>query len=169
LQASIAADDAAIVTAQTQLDCTTITAPNDGRIGVRQLDPGNLVRASDAGPIATLVTVRPSAVLFTLPAQVLDDVRSAMALGPIEVTAFHQDNRRALSNGTLLLIDNLVNQVSGTIHLKAMFANDDERLWPGDFVNARLLLETRGNALIVPSGEVQRGPQGLFAWVIPAE
>ena len=166
LQASIAADDAAIATAQTQLDYTTIAAPNDGRIGVRQVDPGNLVRASDAGPIATVVTVRPSAVLFTLPARALDDVRRAMARGPVEVTAFDEDNRKALSTGTLLLVDNIVNQASATIRLKAMFANDDERLWPGDFVNARLLLETRSNALVVPSSAVQRGPQGLFAWVV---
>jgi multidrug efflux system membrane fusion protein len=166
LQASIAANDAAIATAQTQLEYTTIIAPNDGRIGVRQVDPGNLVRASDAGPIATVVTVRPSAVLFTLPARDLDDVRLAMARGPVEVTAFDEDNRRALSTGTLLLIDNLVNQASGTIRLKAMFANDDDRLWPGNFVNAHLLLETRSNALVVPSSAVQRGPQGLFAWVV---
>ena len=166
MQASIDADDAAIATAQTQLDYTTITAPNDGRIGVRQVDPGNLVRASDSGAIATLVTVRPSAVVFTLPARDLDDVRRAMASGPVEVTAFDEDNRRALSTGTLLLVDNLVNQASGTIRLKAMFANDDERLWPGDFVNARLLLETRSNALVVPSSAVQRGPQGLFAWIV---
>ena len=166
LQASIAADDAAIATAQTQLDYTTIAAPNDGRIGVRQVDPGNLVRASDAGPIATVVTVRPSAVLFTLPARALDDVRRAMARGPVEVTAFDEDNRKALSTGTLLLVDNIVNQASATIRLKAMFANDDERLWPGDFVNGRLLLETRSNALVVPSSAVQRGPQGLFAWVV---
>jgi membrane fusion protein, multidrug efflux system len=166
LKASIAADDAAIDTAQTQLDYTTITAPNDGRIGVRQVDPGNLVRASDGSSIATLVTVRPSAVLFTLPARALEDVRNAMASGPVEVTAFDQDNRRALSRGTLLLIDNLINPSSATIRLKAMFANDDERLWPGDFVNARLLLETRSNALVVPSSAVQRGPQGLFAWVV---
>ena len=166
LQASIAADDAAIATAQTQLDYTTIAAPNDGRIGVRQVDPGNLVRASDAGPIATVVTVRPSAVLFTLPARALDDVRRAMARGPVEVTAFDEDNRKALSTGTLLLVDNIVNQASATIRLKAMFANDDERLWPGDFVNARLLIETRSNALVVPSSAVQRGPQGLFAWVV---
>ena len=166
MQASIAADDAAIATAQTQLDYTTITAPNDGRIGVRQVDPGNLVRASDAGAIATLATVRPSAVVFTLPARDLDGVRRAMASGPVEVTAFDEDNRRALSTGTLLLVDNLVNQASATIRLKAMFANDDERLWPGDFVNARLLLETRSNALVVPSSVVQRGAQGLFTWVV---
>ncbi|HEY7296875.1 MAG TPA: efflux RND transporter periplasmic adaptor subunit [Xanthobacteraceae bacterium] len=166
LQASIAADDAAIATAQTQLDYTTITAPNDGRIGIRQVDPGNLIHANDAASIATLVTTRPSAVVFTLPARELDDVRRAMDRGQVEVTAFDQDNLHALSKGTLLLVDNLVNQASGTIRLKAMFANKDERLWPGDFVNARLLLETRSNALVVPASAVQRGPQGLFAWVI---
>jgi membrane fusion protein, multidrug efflux system len=166
LKASIEADDAAIATAQTQLDYTTITAPSDGRIGVRQVDPGNLIRASDTGAIATLVLVRPSAVSFTLPARVLNDVREAMARGPVEVTAFDQDNRRVLGNGTLLLIDNLINQAAATIRLKAMFPNDDESLWPGDFVNARLLLEIRKNALVIPSGAVQRGPQGLFAWVV---
>lgn len=166
LKASIAADDAAIATAQTQLDYTTITAPNDGRIGVRQVDPGNIVRASDIGVIATLVLVRPSAVLFTLPARVLEDVRDSMARGPVEVTAFDPDNRRVLSTGALLLIDNLINQAAATIRLKAMFANEDERLWPGDFVNARVLLEIRSNVLVVPSSTVQRGPQGLFAWVV---
>ena len=166
LKASIDADDAAIATTQTQLDYTSITAPSDGRIGVRQVDPGNLVRASDAGAIATLVLVRPSAVLFTLPARVLGNVREAMARGPVEVTAFDQDNRRVLSTGTLLLVDNLINQATATIRLKAMFANEDERLWPGDFVNARVLLETRSNAVVVPSSAVQRGPQGLFAWVV---
>jgi multidrug efflux system membrane fusion protein len=166
LKASIAADDAAIATAQTQLDYTTITAPNDGRIGMRQVDPGNLVRASDSDPITTLVTLRPSAVLFTLPARELDDVRSAMSRGHVDVTAFDQDNQHALGTGTLLLVDNLVNQASATIRLKAMFANEDERLWPGDFVNARVLIETRRNALVVPSSAVQRGPQGLFAWVV---
>ena len=166
LKASISADEAAIATAQTQLEYTTITAPSDGRIGVRQVDPGNLVRASDLGAIATLVQVRPSAVLFTLPARVLEDIRDALVRGPVEVTAFDQDNRRTLSKGTLLLVDNLINQTTATIRLKAMFANEDERLWPGDFVNARLLLETRNNVLVVPSSTVQRGPQGLFAWVV---
>jgi multidrug efflux system membrane fusion protein len=166
LKASIAADDAATATAQTQLDYATITAPSDGRIGVRQVDPGNLVRPSDAGAIATLVSVRPSAVMFTLPARALGDVRNAMARGPVEVTAFDQDNLRALSTGTLLLVDNLISQAASTIRLKAMFANDDEQLWPGDFVNARLLVETRSNVLVVPSSAVQRGPQGLFAWVV---
>jgi multidrug efflux system membrane fusion protein len=166
LTAAIAADNAAIDTAQTQLDYTTITAPSDGRIGVRLVDPGNLVRASDQGSIATLTRLQPISVLFTLPSRALDDVRDAMARGPVEVTAFDRDNARALSTGTLLLVDNLIDQTTATIRLKATFENKDERLWPGEFVNARLLIETRKDVLTVPSAAVQRGPQGLLAWVI---
>src|SRR5262249_56563117 len=102
-RASIAADEAMIQTAQTNLDYTTITAPSDGRMGVRLVDPGNIVHANDQGALATLVLTRPSALLFTLPARTLDDIRAAMARGPVEVTAFDQDNRRALAAGTLLL------------------------------------------------------------------
>jgi multidrug efflux system membrane fusion protein len=166
LKAAIAADSAAIDTAQTQLDYTTITAPSEGRIGVRLVDPGNLVRASDQGSIATLTRLQPISVLFTLPSRALDDVRDAMARGPVEVTAFDRDNARALGTGTLLLVDNLIDQATATIRLKAIFENKDERLWPGEFVNARLLLESRKDALTVPSSAVQRGPQGLLAWVV---
>ncbi len=169
LIASINADDAAIETAQTQLDYTLITAPSDGRMGVRSIDPGNIVRASDSAPIATLTLTRPAAVLFTLSARFLNDVREAMARGPVEVTAFSQDNTRALSRGTLLLIDNFVDQASATMRLKAVFANEDERLWPGDFVNARVLLEVRRDAVAIPSAAVQRGPQGIFTWVVTPE
>jgi multidrug efflux system membrane fusion protein len=105
-------------------------------------------------------------VLFTLPARALDDVRDAMARGTVEVIAFDQDNRRALSTGKLLLIDNIIDQTTATIRLKAMFPNQDERLWPGDFVNARVLLDTRSNVLVIPPAAVQRGPQGLFTWVV---
>jgi membrane fusion protein, multidrug efflux system len=169
LKASVDADQAAIQTAQTQLDYTTITAPSDGRIGVRLVDPGNIVHASDQGALATLVLTRPSAVLFTLPARFLDDVRDALARGPVEVTAFDQDNRRELATGKLLLIDNLIDQATATIRLKAMFPNDDDRLWPGEFVNARVLLEIRSGVVAVPSSAVQRGPQGLFAWVVTTD
>ena len=168
LKASIEADEASIETAKTQLDYATIIAPSDGRIGVRAVDPGNIVRASDARSIALLVRTRPSAVLFTLPAHHLDDVRDALTLGPVEVTAFDQENRRKLSTGELLLIDNVIDQTTSTIRLKAIFANDDERLWPGEFVNARVQVETRRNVLAVPSSAVQRGPQGLYAWVVTA-
>jgi len=166
LRASIAADEAMIQTAQTNLDYTTITAPSDGRMGVRLVDPGNIVHANDQGALATLVLTRPSAVLFTLPARTLDDIRAAMARGPVEVTAFDQDNRRALAAGTLLLVDNIIDQASATIRLKAMFPNDDDKLWPGEFVNARVLLETRSNAVVVPSAAIQRGPNGLFIWTV---
>lgn len=166
LKGSVVADEAAIETAQTQLDYTAIRSPSDGRIGVRLVDPGNLVHASDVRSIATVVLTQPAAVMFTLPMQVLDDARDALARGPVEVTALDQNNRRQLSTGTLLLIDNIIDQATATLRLKAMFANTDERLWPGEFVNARVLFETRKNVIAVPSTVVQRGAQGLFAWVV---
>jgi membrane fusion protein, multidrug efflux system len=166
LIASIDADQAAIETAQTQLDYTSIVAPSDGRMGVRLIDPGNIVHASDSSPIATLTLTKPAAVLFTLSARSLNDVRDAIARGPVEVTALSQDNRRTLGKGTLLLIDNMVDQASATMRLKAMFDNQDEQLWPGDFVNARVSLEVRRDALTVPSAAVQRGPDGIFTWVV---
>jgi membrane fusion protein, multidrug efflux system len=169
LKATIDADLAAIESAQTQLDYTTIQATSDGRIGVRSVDPGNIVHASDAGSIATLVSTQPMTVLFTLPARSLDDVRQAMAAGTIDVTAYDQDNQKVLSTGKLMMVDNVIDQTTAMFRLKATFANADERLWPGEFVNARLLLETRSNVIAVPSTAVQRGPQGLFAWVVTAD
>lgn len=166
LKAAILADEALIETAQAQFDYTTIIAPSDGRIGMRLVDPGNMVRASASKSLATLVLTQPSAVVFTLPAVGLDDVRAAMRRGPIEVTAFDQDNRVALSTGKLLLIDNTIDQATATIRLKAMFANEGDTLWPGQFVNARLLVDTRRNALAVPAAAIQRGPQGLLAWIV---
>ena len=166
LTASINADDAAIEAAQTQLDYTVIAAPSDGRMGVRNIDPGNIVHASDSAAIATLTLIKPAAVLFTLSARYLQDVREAMARGPVEVTAFSQDNTRVLSKGTLLLIDNFVDQASATMRLKAVFANEDENLWPGDFVNARVLVEVRRDVLVIPAPAIQRGPDGIFTWVV---
>ncbi len=166
LVASISADEAMIETAQTNLDYTSIVAPSDGRMGVRNIDPGNIVHAADPAAIATLTLTRPAAVLFTLSSRALNDVREAMAHGPVEVTAFSQDNTRALSTGTLLLIDNFVDQASATMRLKAMFANADDALWPGDFVNARVLIEVRKDVLAIPSPAIQRGPDGVFAWVV---
>src|SRR5260370_9370121 len=118
--------------------------------------------------LSTRVLSRPAAVLFTLSARFLNDVREAMAHGPVEVTAFSQDNTRVLSRGTLLLIDNFVDQASATMRLKAMFANEDERLWPGDFVNARVSLDVRRNVVTIPSVAIQRGPDGIFTWVVTA-
>jgi membrane fusion protein, multidrug efflux system len=164
--ASVDADKAAIDTAQTNLDYTSVVAPSDGRMGVRLIDPGNIVRASDSKAIGTLTLTQPSAVLFTLSARSLDDVREAMERGPVEVTAFSQDNKRELAKGTLLLIDNIVDQASATMRLKAMFANEHDELWPGDFVNARLFLKVLPHALTVPAAAVLTGPDGLLAWVV---
>ena len=101
-----------------------------------------------------------------MPARHLDDVRDALTRGPVEVTAFDQDNRRTLSMGELLLIDNVIDQTTGTIKIKATFANDQRSLWPGQFVNARLLVDTRRNGVAVPAAVVQRGPQGTYAFII---
>ncbi len=169
LKAAIDADEASIEAARTNLDFTSIKAPSEGRVGVRQIDPGNLVHASDPRAIASLVLTQPSAVLFTLPAQVLDDVRDAMRRGPVEVTALDQDNKRVLSTGSLLLIDNAIDQSTATLRLKAMFANKDERLWPGEFVNARVLLDTRRDVVAVPTEAIQRGEPGLYVWVVNAD
>ena len=172
LKAAIAADDAAIETAQTQLDYTTIRAPSSGRVGIRQIDPGNVLRLSNAissaTPITTLVVTRPSAVVFTLPASNLDEVRATIMRGPVEVTALDQENAHVLSRGKLLLIDNSVDASTGTIRLKAMFDNADDRLYPGQFVNARVLVAIERNALTIPISAVQRGPKGAFAWVVAA-
>ncbi|MFZ2069030.1 MAG: efflux RND transporter periplasmic adaptor subunit [Xanthobacteraceae bacterium] len=168
-KASIAADRAAIETAQTNLDYTNIVASTAGRMGVRMVDPGNIVHANDSGAIAVLTQTQPAAVLFTLPAQTLDDVRASTARGTVEVAAFDRDNVRLLSEGKLSTIDNLIDQTTATYRLKATFANDDEKLWPGEFVNARLLLEIRKNVVVIPSLAVQRGPNGLFAWVVKTD
>jgi membrane fusion protein, multidrug efflux system len=164
--ALVDADRAAIETAQTNLDYTSIVAPSDGHMGVRMIDPGNVVHASDSAPIGMLTLTKPAAVIFTLSARFLDDVRSAMMRGPVEVTAFSQDNRRTMGKGTLLLIDNTVDQASATMRLKAMFANEDDQLWPGDFVNARVSLDVLRDALSVPSAAIQVGPDGKFAWIV---
>lgn len=168
-KASIAADDAAIETAQTNLDYTAIVATNDGRMGVRMVDPGNIVHANDQGAIAILTQTEPITVTFTLPAQTLDDIRGALKRGAVEVAAYDRDNVRLLSSGTLSTIDNLIDPATATYRLKATFKNDDERLWPGEFVNVRLLVDTRKDVVVIPPLAVQRGPHGLFTWVVKAD
>ena len=165
-KASIDADIAAIETAQTNLDYTNIAATTDGRMGVRMVDPGNIVHASDQTAIAILTQTEPAVVVLTLPAQTLDDVREAMARGDVQVAAYDRDNVRLLSMGKLTTIDNLIDQTTATYRLKAIFGNEDEKLWPGEFVNARLLLETRKDVIVIPPAAVQHGPHGLFAWVV---
>jgi membrane fusion protein, multidrug efflux system len=174
-KAAIDADVAAIETAQTNLDYTDIKATTDGRMGMRMVDPGNIVHASDQGAIAILTQTEPAVVTFTLPAQTLDDIREAMkqsrgiqdgVQGSVQVLAYDRDNVRLLSTGELSMVDNLIDQTTATYRLKATFSNEDEKLWPGEFVNARLLLQTRKNVVVIPPVAVQRGPHGLFTWVV---
>jgi membrane fusion protein, multidrug efflux system len=169
LKASIVADDGAIESAQTQLDYTIITAPTDGRVGVRQVDAGNIVHASDQASLVVLTQNQPSTALFTLPARLLEDVRDAMKRGSVEVLAYDQDDKRLLSKGSLLLVDNIIDQATATIRLKAIFANEDDALWSGEFVNIHVLLDTKHDVLTIPSIAVQRGPDGLYAWVVTGQ
>jgi membrane fusion protein, multidrug efflux system len=166
LKATIASDQAGIENAETQLSYATITAPIDGRVGFRLVDAGNIVHAGDQTPITVLTGLTPTMVIFTLPQRNLPAVQDAMAKGEVQVTALDQDNTHELGQGKLLLIDNQIDQTTSTIRLKASFPNKDERLWPGEFVHARVLIETLKDAVTIPSAAVQRNPQGLLAWVI---
>src|SRR5262245_7873926 len=166
LKATIDADQAAIESAQTQLSYTTITAPFDGRVGFRQVDVGNIIHANDTNPLTVLTQIRPSIAVFTLPQKDLADVREAMLQGSVPVIAMDQDNTRQLAQGELMLVDNQIDQTTSTIRLKARFANDDDRLWPGEFVRLRVHANTRDGAVTIPPTALQRGPQGLYAWVI---
>jgi membrane fusion protein, multidrug efflux system len=166
LKAGIAADRAAIEAAQTQLDYTTITAPIDGRVGIRQVDLGRIIHANDQMPLVVLTQTQPATVIFTLPESMLEPLRAAMAKGPVQVGAYDQDNVAQLGTGQVLLIDAIIDQATATIRVKAVFPNEDERLWPGAFVNARVLMETQRNVVAIPSAAVQRSQKGLFAWVV---
>ena len=166
LKATIEADQAAIESVETQLSYATIVAPIDGNVGFRQVDAGNIVHAADQIPITMLTQIKPAMAVFTLPQRDLGPVREAMVKGSVLVLAFDQDNTHQLATGTLLLIDNQIDQTTSTIRLKASFPNEDERLWPGEFVRTRVLVETLKQAATIPSDAVQRSAQGPFAWVI---
>ncbi len=165
-EAQIRADEAAIEAVQVQLNYTTITAPISGRIGLRNVDQGNVVRASDQSGIATITQIQPIAVLFTLPEKQLQAVLAAQAQGPVKVEAQDREGRRVLDTGKLSVVDNLIDTGTGTIRLKAEMPNDPQKLWPGQFVNVRLLSTIRRGATTVPATVVQRGPQGTYAYVI---
>jgi multidrug efflux system membrane fusion protein len=162
-QKSKAAADAA----QVNLDYCSIKSPIDGRIGIRQVDVGNVVHAADQNGIVVITQVRPISVIFTLPEQSLQEVtRQGGEQGGLKVSAFDRGNTTLLGEGTLAVVDNEIDQATGTIKLKATFPNDDLKLWPGKFVNARLILTTKKGATVIPASVVQRGPQGTYAYVI---
>ncbi len=169
LNATIASDQAGVENAETQLSYATITAPITGRVGFRQVDAGNIVHAGDQIPITVLTNLTPTMVVLTLPQRDLASVQDAMAKGEVAVIAMDQDNVHELGKGKLLLIDNQIDQATSTIRLKATFPNEDERLWPGEFIRARVLVETLKDAVTIPQAAVQRNSQGLLAWVIDAD
>jgi len=166
MDATVKTDDAVIESAQVQLDHTLITSPIDGKVGIRQVDIGNFVQVSNTTGIVLITQMKPISVLFTLPQQQLNQVNEEAAKGTLKVLAVDRDNTKVLSEGTLAVVDNQIDPTTGTVKLKATFANIDLKLWPGQFINARLLLTTRKGALMVPAAVVQRGPQGTFAYVI---
>jgi len=166
LKGMIDADQGAVENAQIQLSYATISAPFDGRVGFRQLDAGNIIHATDINPLTVLTQIKPSLAIFTLPQKDLGAVREAMLRGPVAVFAWDQDGHAQLAEGQLMLIDNQIDQATSTIRLKARFPNDDSRLWPGEFVRVRSQIDTKANVVTIPPPALQRGPQGLYAWVV---
>ncbi|MGE0767007.1 MAG: efflux RND transporter periplasmic adaptor subunit [Hyphomicrobiaceae bacterium] len=163
--AQLKADDATIASARTVLGYTRITSPINGRTGLRLIDEGNLVRSGDAG-LVTITEVDPIAVLFALPQQHLKEVQKAEAKGKVIVEALDTNGQSAIATGELEVIDNQIDSTTGTIRMKARFANAQRQLWPGQFVNVRIRVDTLENVVAVPNVAIQRGPAGTFVWVV---
>ena len=166
LEGAVRSDQAQIDTVKLQLVYTRITAPVSGRVGLRQVDVGNMVHAADQTGLLVLTQLQPIAVLFSLPEDQLQSVAQHMRNTTLEVDAYSRDDRTKLSTGKLLTIDNQIDPTTGTGKLKAVFENRDRSLWPNQFVNARLLLETKKNSIVVPSAAIQRGPQGAYVFIV---
>ena len=165
--ALVQADQAAIDNAQAMLGYTTITAPIDGRTGIRMVDEGNYVRSADTNSSIVVITqLQPISVLFNLPQQDLFQVNTAFGKGPLKVEAQRSDNDDVIDRGALRVVDNQVDQTTGTVKLKAEFPNANLQLWPGQFVNIRLLVDTLKQVVVIPTGAVQRGPNGTFVYVV---
>jgi multidrug efflux system membrane fusion protein len=164
--ATVKADQAAIDNARVQLNYTTIASPIDGRAGLRLVDEGNIIRSGDSNGIVVLTQMRPISIIFTLPEQSLNEIQQHQAEGPRTILALDRDNRTVLDEGKLTVIDNQIDSTTGTIRLKGTFPNPGLKLWPGQFINARLLLSIRTNGIVVPASVVQRGPEGPYAFVV---
>jgi membrane fusion protein, multidrug efflux system len=167
--ALVQADQAAIDNAQTQLTYTSIKAPITGRVGFRLVDQGNIVNASSQSGIVTIAQVRPISVVFTLPESQIDRINKAMARGAVAVAAYSNDGSRKLADGTLTVVNNQVDTTTGVIQLKATFANEDDALWPGLSLSVQVRVDTLDNVIVLPQTAIQRGQQGLWAYVIDSE
>ncbi len=169
LDGQVRTDQAQIDNAKLQLIYCNITAPFTGRVGLRQVDPGNIVHASDTNPMLILTQLQPIAVIFTLAEDQLPTVSQHMKGTTLQVEAYSRDDQTKLATGKLLTIDNQIDQTTGTAKLKAVFDNKDNQLWPNQFVNTNLLLETRKNSTVLPTAAILRGPQGTFVYAVKAD
>ncbi len=166
LEGATKADQALIDSSQLNLDYADIRSPISGRTGARQVDIGNFVQAAAATNLVTVTQMKPIFVTFTVPQDVLDQLRLNEAQGPLTVVAYASDDKTVLAQGKLTLINNQIDTTTGTVQLKATFDNDDERLWPGEFVSARVIISTRKDALTVPATTIMQGPNGPYAYTI---
>src|SRR3954465_9398521 len=166
LQAMVKSDEAVIEAARTNLSYTQLTSPLDGVTGIRQIDEGNIIHPTDPNGLVDVTQIQPISLLFTLPETNFAQIQQQMQNGRLAVMAYGQDNKVQLDQGRLLLIDNQIVQTTGTIRLRATFPNAKHQLWPGELVNARLLIETRHDGLTVPATAVQQGPNGAYVWAI---
>jgi multidrug efflux system membrane fusion protein len=166
LDGQVRTDQAQIDNAKLEIVYCNITAPFTGRVGLRQVDPGNIVHAADTNPMLILTQLQPIAVIFTLPEDQLPTVSQHMKNSTLMVEAYSRDDQTKLATGKLQTIDNEIDPTTGTAKLKAVFDNKDNQLWPNQFVNANLLLETRKNSTVLPAAAIQRGPQGTFVYLV---
>jgi membrane fusion protein, multidrug efflux system len=169
LEGAVRADQAQVDNVKLNLVYTRITAPVSGRVGLRQVDVGNMVHAADPNGLVVLTQLQPIAVIFSLPEDNLPTVSKQMKKGQLQVLAYSRDDQTQLAAGTLLTIDNQIDPQTGTGKLKAIFDNRERALWPNQFVNARLLLEVRKNNTVVPAAAIQRGPQGTYVYTVKAD
>jgi len=166
LEGTVRNDQALVDNAKLNLAYCHITAPESGRIGLRQVDPGNMVHASDAGSLLVITQLQPITVIFSLPEDQLQSVAQRLQKSPLPVDAYSQDDQTKIASGKLLTIDNEIDQTTGTGRLKAVFENQGNELWPNQFVNIHLLLETKKNAIVIPAAAVQNGPTGSYVYLV---
>jgi len=166
LEGAVRADQAAIENAKLNLTYCHVTAPISGRVGLRLVDQGNMVHANDTNPLLVITQLQPISVIFTLPEDQLHVVAQRMRNTTLEVDAYSRDDQTKIAAGKLVTIDNQIDQSTGTGKLKSVFENKDQSLWPNQFVNARLLLETRKNSTVIPAVAIQRGPQGTYVFTV---
>jgi multidrug efflux system membrane fusion protein len=169
LIAQVKGDEAAIDNARTNLDYTTVTSPIEGRTGIRLVDPGNNVHATDTTGMVVVTQIEPISIIFSLPEENFTQLSAALGRGAVTAVALSRDGKDELDQGTVALIDNQIDQTTGTIRVKATLPNRQRRLWPGEFVNVRVLTQTRRQVLTIPASALQRGPDGLFTYLVRAD